>query len=72
MGGTRAGGLKTVEKVIKRLGEDHYRKIGSIGGSRTHRESRPFYANRELARKAGAEGGKVSKRGKADVVKSEA
>lgn len=62
MAGTKAGGLKSAQKNLAR-DPDFYRKIGSIGGKNGHTGG--FYANRELARKAGAKGGKISRRGKA-------
>lgn len=49
--------------IKKKHGEDFYKRIGTLGGSKSHRETRPFTANPELARAAGAKGGKVSRRG---------
>ncbi len=54
MAGTKAGGRKAAATNKERHGKDFYSKIGSAG----------FYANRELARTAGAKGGKISRRGK--------
>lgn len=63
MAGSRAGGIKAAEANKKRYGKDFYRNIGRIGGRNGHTGG--FAANPELARKAGAIGGKISKRGKA-------
>lgn len=63
MAGTKAGGIKAAKSNKERHGEDFYSRIGRRGGSRGHTGG--FYANRELARIAGAIGGKKSKRGPA-------
>ena len=44
-------------------GKDFYREIGRKGGQNGHTGG--FASNPELARKAGAKGGRISKRGKA-------
>lgn len=61
MSGTRDGGLRAAEVNKKRHGEDFYQKIGSIGGKNGHTGG--FASNPDLARKAGAKGGKFSSRG---------
>jgi general stress protein YciG len=61
MAGTTVGGLKTVETNKKKYGEDFYVKIGAKGGS-VKGLKKGFAANPELARKAGAKGGSVTKR----------
>lgn len=43
-----------------------FRNIGSIGG-RAKNPNKGFGGNRELARAAGAKGGRIGKRGKANV-----
>lgn len=63
MAGTKAGAAKAVSKVKQKYGDDFYAKIGAKGGKKG--TTGGFYANRELARLAGARGGKKSKRGKA-------
>lgn len=63
MAGTIEGGIKARDKNLKLYGEDFYSKIGAKGGQKS--TTGGFYANRELARIAGAKGGKKSKRGKA-------
>jgi uncharacterized protein len=62
MAGTKAGGAKAAETTIRRHGEDFYRIIGAMGGKNGNTGG--FHANRELARIAGAKGGKISKRTK--------
>ena len=62
MAGTREGGLKASLANRTRHGADFYKRIGSIGGK--NGKTGGFYANRELARIAGAKGGRISKRGK--------
>lgn len=57
------GGLKAVATNKARYGEDHYSRIGRIGGRLGHGGG--FAANPELARIAGAKGGKKSRRGPA-------
>lgn len=62
MAGTTAGGKKASETNKKRFGADFYREIGRIGGSRGHTGG--FASNPELARIAGAKGGRISRRAK--------
>lgn len=63
MAGTKEGGLKAAATVKARFGTEFYREIGRMGGRNGHTGG--FAANPELARIAGAKGGKISKRGKA-------
>ena len=63
MAGTKAGGLKAKITNLERHGEDFYRNIGRKGGKAGRTGG--FYANRDLARIAGAKGRKISRRGKA-------
>ena len=65
--GTKVGGEKAREANYKRYGKDFYRNIGRIGGS--NGSSGGFAANPELARKAGALGGRKSKRGAGSITK---
>lgn len=60
MVGTKAGGKKAAKKNLEQYGKDFYRVIGSKGGQNGHTGG--FAANRELARIAGAKGGKISRR----------
>jgi len=62
MSGTVAGGKRAAATNRLRYGEDFYAKIGALGGVKGHTGG--FYANRELARIAGAKGGRISRRGK--------
>lgn len=59
MTGTRSGGLKAAIKNLKK-DPDFYKKIGAKGGKCGHTGG--FYVNRELAKIAGAKGGRISKR----------
>lgn len=60
MAGTRAGGLKAAQKNLER-NPNFYREIGRKGGSNGHTGG--FASNPELAKIAGAKGGRISKRG---------
>lgn len=60
MSGTKAGGQKAAATNKKRHGNDFYKKIGSKGGQNGHTGG--FASNPELARTAGAKGGRISKR----------
>jgi hypothetical protein len=60
MAGTVAGGKAAAKTNKVKYGADFYAKIGAKGG-RLGRTG-GFYANRELARTAGAKGGTVSRR----------
>jgi hypothetical protein len=60
MAGTAKGGKLAAKKNKTKHGKDFYKRIGALGGRSGHTGG--FYANRELARKAGAVGGRVSRR----------
>lgn len=62
MAGTVEGGKKAAAKNLAR-NPNFYAEIGRIGGSNGNTGG--FAANPELARIAGAKGGKKSRRGKA-------
>lgn len=62
MAGTKEGGQKAAATNKAKYGEDFYSKMGQKGG-RLGRTG-GFFANRELARIAGAKGGRISRRGK--------
>lgn len=62
MAGTKAGGVAAAATNKKKYGSDFYAKIGAKGG-RLGRTG-GFAANRELARLAGAKGGRISRRTK--------
>jgi len=59
MAGTKAGGQKAAAKNLQR-DPDFYAKIGRRGGQNGHTGG--FAANPELARVAGAKGGRISRR----------
>lgn len=62
MAGTKAGGLAAAKRNKEKYGADFYAKIGAKGGKLGRTGG--FYANRELARIAGARGGRISRRTK--------
>lgn len=62
MAGSSEGGKLAAETNRRIYGEDFYTKIGRIGGKKS--TTGGFFANRELARVAGAKGGRKSKRTK--------
>lgn len=59
MAGTQAGGKLAAMKNLKN-DPDFYRRIGAIGGRNGNTGG--FAADRELARRAGAKGGRISRR----------
>ena len=63
MAGTKAGGKKAAETNKEKYGDDFYRELGRKGGKNGHTGG--FAANPELAKIAGAKGGRISRRGKA-------
>ena len=65
MAGTKIGGQKAAESNKAKYGADFYAKIGAVGGKKGHTGG--FFANRELARLAGAKGGRISRRTKKTV-----
>ena len=65
MAGTLAGGKKAAETNKQRYGTEFYKSIGSTGGQA--KVPKGFAVNRELAKRAGQIGGKLSRRpGKQD------
>lgn len=62
MAGTKKGGQAAASTNKTKYGKDFYARIGAIGGKKGHTGG--FAANRELARIAGAKGGRVSRRTK--------
>lgn len=63
MAGTKAGGQKAAKTNRTKYGSDFYAEIGRKGGHNGHTGG--FAANPELAKLAGAKGGRKSKRGPA-------
>ena len=62
MAGTKAGGKAAADTNKKKYGPDFYARIGAEGGKKG--KTGGFFANRELARAAGAKGGRISRRTK--------
>lgn len=62
MAGTKAGGKAAAKTNKAKYGADFYGRIGAIGGKKG--KTGGFWANRELARIAGAKGGRISRRTK--------
>jgi len=62
LSGSKIGGQKAAATNKARYGEDFYRTIGRVGGSR--RVAKGFAMNRELAAKASKIGGHISRRTK--------
>lgn len=62
MAGNKIGGAKASVTNKAKYGDDFYRRIGRLGGSSSHTGG--FYANPDLARIAGAKGGRISRRRK--------
>lgn len=60
MPGTKEGGQKAAATNKRLYGEDWYARIGALGGRNGHTGG--FYARRDVARTAGAKGGRISKR----------
>lgn len=56
MAGTKEGGAKTVITIKSKYGKQFYSQIGAMGGKAGRTGG--FFANRELARIAGAKGGR--------------
>lgn len=59
MSGTKLGGLKAAKTNMERYGKGYYANIGAAGGKKGHTGG---FANKELARRAGAMGGRKSRR----------
>ena len=65
MAGTKAGGKAAAATNKAKYGADFYSRIGAEGGKKGRTGG--FFANRELARIAGARGGRISRRVKKTV-----
>lgn len=65
MAGTKAGGRKAAARNKELYGKDFYANIGAKGGKLGRTGG--FAANRDLARAAGAKGGRISRRSKKDT-----
>ena len=64
MAGSIEGGKRAAATNKTKYGENFYKKIGAEGGKRG--TTGGFYANRDLARTAGAKGGRISRRTKSN------
>lgn len=62
MAGTPKGGQAAAKTNKAKYGADFYARIGAMGGKKG--TTGGFAANRELARIAGAKGGRISRRTK--------
>lgn len=62
MAGTKTGGRAAASTNKAKYGADFYARIGAMGGKKG--TTGGFAANRELARIAGAKGGRISRRTK--------
>ena len=62
MAGTKAGGRAAAATNKAKYGADFYAKIGARGGKVGRTGG--FFVNRDLARVAGAKGGRISRRTK--------
>ncbi len=62
MAGTKVGGKAAAATNKAKYGKDFYARIGAKGGQKGHTGG--FFINRELARIAGAKGGRISRRTK--------
>ena len=62
--GNKAGGQRCAATNKARYGANYYVKLGHLGGSAPTRYPKGFAANREAARRGGALGGRISRRGK--------
>jgi general stress protein YciG len=68
MAGTKTGGQSAAATNKAKYGPDFYAKIGAMGGKKGRTGG--FFANRELARIAGAKGGRISRRTKKTEVEA--
>lgn len=63
MSGSRIGGIKAAKTNKRKHGRNFYKEIGAKGGKAS--TTGGFFADRELASRAGTIGGRRSKRGPA-------
>lgn len=64
MSGTKEGGAKASETNRKKYGENFYKEIGAIGGSKKNPDKGFGSKTPEERREAGRKGGTISRRGK--------
>lgn len=65
MSGSRESGRKAAATNKAKYGKDFYANIGRKGGRKSHPETRYFAMHPEVAKIAGAKGGRTSRRGPA-------
>lgn len=65
MAGTKAGGQAAAATNKAKYGHDFYARIGAVGGKLGRTGG--FYADRELASRAGEKGGRKSRRNKKEA-----
>lgn len=61
MAQTKEGAAKATARIKELHGADYFKLIGAMGGKKTN-PNKGFGSNRALARKAGAKGGRISRR----------
>ena len=62
MTGTKAGGIKARNTNLEKHGTNFYQKIGKMGGGSFREAPRWFALHPDLAKTAGAKGGRISTR----------
>jgi hypothetical protein len=69
MAGTHAGGAKAFQTNVAKYGNDFYARIGAMGGKlgktggfASNKVGKDGLTGRERARRAGADGGRISRR----------
>lgn len=70
MSGTKEGGKHAAETNRERYGANYYAELGRAGGRAC--VPKGFAVNPELARRAGAKGGTISRRNKNEAKETEA
>ena len=71
MAGNKIGAAKARKTIIERHGEDHFKKIGSIGGKRKSPLKGFGGMTPEKRIEAGRKGGTISRRGPSKVASDE-
>lgn len=72
--GTTEGGAKAAKAIREKYGEDYYKKIGAVGGSRSSnggfasdKVGKDGLTGKQRAKIMGAKGGSISRRGQKAV-----
>jgi len=66
MAGTKEGGIKARKTNLSRYGKNFYQSIGSLGGKAG--STGGFFMDSKRATAAGQKGGKLSRRGKREII----